>query len=177
MLKPWGVIGWRNWPSGNRRWLGMAVQLIRGMEDLVASGSQLIWTVAHHTWRRWYNRGLTPCRRLLEAWFGIGKCYQVWAADGARAARIRPVRGERLYWQLFVNAGWISWDYPWNLWVTLHHIWQGLSDRSFPMVAFVLIRLISVCMCLFTWRGRSLVGLLFIEGLPPHPLPSTYGSD
>lgn len=61
------------------RQLAMAVRLIRGMEDVVASGSQIVWTLAHQTLRRWYNRGLTPCRRLLEAWFGIGKCYQVWA--------------------------------------------------------------------------------------------------
>uniref|UniRef100_A0A674MK49 FERM domain containing 4B n=1 Tax=Takifugu rubripes TaxID=31033 RepID=A0A674MK49_TAKRU len=55
----------------------MAVRLLRGMEDVVASGSQLVWTLAHQTFRRWYNRGLTPCRRFLEAWFGIGKCYQM----------------------------------------------------------------------------------------------------
>lgn len=55
----------------------MAVRLVRGMEDAVASGSQLVWTLAQQTLRRWYNRGLTPCRRFLEAWFGIGKCYQV----------------------------------------------------------------------------------------------------
>lgn len=62
--------------------LGMAVRLIRGMEELVASGSQLVWGMAHQTWRHWWHQGLTPCRRLLEAWFGIGKCYQVGAADG-----------------------------------------------------------------------------------------------
>ncbi|KAM4588170.1 FERM domain-containing protein 4B isoform 4-T4 [Odontesthes bonariensis] len=55
----------------------MAVRVIRGMEDLVASGSQLIWSLAHQTLRRWYNRGLMPCRRLLETWFRIGKCYQM----------------------------------------------------------------------------------------------------
>ncbi|GLD62164.1 FERM domain-containing protein 4B-like protein [Lates japonicus] len=55
----------------------MAVRIIRGMEDLVASGSQLVWSLAHQTLRRWYNRGLMPCRRFLEAWFRIGKCYQL----------------------------------------------------------------------------------------------------
>lgn len=61
----------------------MALRLVRGMEELVASGSQLVWSVAHHTWRRWWHRGLTPCTRILQAWFGIGmgKCYQVGAAD------------------------------------------------------------------------------------------------
>ncbi|XP_029357438.1 FERM domain-containing protein 4B isoform X2 [Echeneis naucrates] len=55
----------------------MAVRIIRGMEDLMASGSQLVWSLAHQTLRRWYNRGLIPCRRFLEAWFKIGKCYQM----------------------------------------------------------------------------------------------------
>ncbi|XP_056220401.1 FERM domain-containing protein 4B isoform X4 [Seriola aureovittata] len=55
----------------------MAVRIIRGMEDLVASGSQLVWSLAHQTLRRWYNRGLMPCRRFLEAWLRIGKCYQM----------------------------------------------------------------------------------------------------
>ncbi|XP_019942592.1 FERM domain-containing protein 4B isoform X4 [Paralichthys olivaceus] len=55
----------------------MAVRIIRGMEDLVASSSQLVWGLAHQTLRRWYNRGLMPCRRFLETWFRIGKCYQM----------------------------------------------------------------------------------------------------
>ncbi|XP_056294059.1 FERM domain-containing protein 4B isoform X4 [Pseudoliparis swirei] len=57
----------------------MAVRIARGMEDRVASGSQLIWSLAHQTLRRWYSRGLMPCRRLLEAWFRMGKCYQMTA--------------------------------------------------------------------------------------------------
>lgn len=56
----------------------MAVRIIRGMEDLVASGSQLVWSMAHQTLRSWYNSGMMPCRRFLDAWFTIGKCYQVW---------------------------------------------------------------------------------------------------
>uniref|UniRef100_A0A3Q3JEF9 FERM domain-containing protein n=1 Tax=Monopterus albus TaxID=43700 RepID=A0A3Q3JEF9_MONAL len=55
----------------------MALNIIRGVEDLVASGSQLIWSLAHQTLRRWYNGGLMPCRRFLEARFRIGKCYQM----------------------------------------------------------------------------------------------------
>ncbi|MED6259380.1 hypothetical protein ATANTOWER_021821 [Ataeniobius toweri] len=54
----------------------MAVRIIRGLEDLVASSSQLVWSLAHETLRTWYHRGLMPCRRLLESWFRIGKCYQ-----------------------------------------------------------------------------------------------------
>nr|XP_043879609.1 FERM domain-containing protein 4B-like isoform X2 [Solea senegalensis] len=55
----------------------MAVSIMRGMEDLMASGSQLVWGLAHQTLRRWYNGGLMPGRRFLEAWFKIGKCYQM----------------------------------------------------------------------------------------------------
>ncbi|KAM6927632.1 FERM domain-containing protein 4B [Xenentodon cancila] len=55
----------------------MAMRILRGMEDLVASGSQLVWSLAHQTLRRWYSHRLMPCRRLLEAWFRIGKCYQM----------------------------------------------------------------------------------------------------
>ncbi|KAF3855822.1 hypothetical protein F7725_016545 [Dissostichus mawsoni] len=45
--------------------------------NLVASGSQLVWSMAHQTLRSWYNSGLMPCRRFLDAWFTIGKCYQM----------------------------------------------------------------------------------------------------
>ncbi|XP_028302399.1 FERM domain-containing protein 4B isoform X4 [Gouania willdenowi] len=55
----------------------MALSIFRGMEELVASSSQIIWTLAHQTLRRWYNQGIMPCRRFLEAWFRIGKCYQM----------------------------------------------------------------------------------------------------
>nr|XP_040058758.1 FERM domain-containing protein 4B isoform X4 [Gasterosteus aculeatus aculeatus]XP_040058759.1 FERM domain-containing protein 4B isoform X5 [Gasterosteus aculeatus aculeatus] len=71
----------------------MAVRIIRGMEDVVASSSQLVWSVAHQTLRRWYSRGLMPCRRLLEAWFGIGKCYQM--TEG-RLCQVHLLDGRKL---------------------------------------------------------------------------------
>ncbi|XP_034023348.1 FERM domain-containing protein 4B [Thalassophryne amazonica] len=55
----------------------MAARIVRGMEELVASSSQLVWSLAHRTLRRWYHHGLMPCRRFLEPWFRIGKCYQM----------------------------------------------------------------------------------------------------
>ncbi|KAM4613665.1 FERM domain-containing protein 4B [Polymixia lowei] len=55
----------------------MAVRIISGVEDLVASSSQFVWTLAHQTLRRWYNHGLLPCRRFLETWLKIGECYQM----------------------------------------------------------------------------------------------------
>ncbi|XP_038141151.1 FERM domain-containing protein 4B isoform X3 [Cyprinodon tularosa] len=71
----------------------MAVRIIRGLEDLVASGSQLVWSLAHETLRTWYNRGLMPCRRLLESWFRIGKCYQM--TEG-RVSQIHLLGGRKL---------------------------------------------------------------------------------
>ncbi|KAM3621924.1 uncharacterized protein V6R79_017905 [Siganus canaliculatus] len=71
----------------------MAVRIIRGMEDLVASGSQLVWSLAHQTLRRWYDRGLMPCRRFLEAWLGIGKCYQM--TEG-RLCQVHLLDGRKL---------------------------------------------------------------------------------
>uniref|UniRef100_A0A8C4IK46 FERM domain containing 4B n=1 Tax=Dicentrarchus labrax TaxID=13489 RepID=A0A8C4IK46_DICLA len=71
----------------------MAVRIIRGMEDLVASGSQIVWSLAHQTLRRWYNRGLMPCRRFLEAWFRIGKCYQM--TEG-RLCQVHLLDGRKL---------------------------------------------------------------------------------
>ncbi|XP_033481349.2 FERM domain-containing protein 4B isoform X3 [Epinephelus lanceolatus] len=71
----------------------MAVRIIRGMEDLVASSSQLVWSMAHQTLRRWYNRGLMPCRRLLEAWFRIGECYQM--TEG-RQCQVHLLDGRKL---------------------------------------------------------------------------------
>ncbi|CAF96928.1 unnamed protein product [Tetraodon nigroviridis] len=83
----------------------MAVRLMRGMEDAVASGSQLVWTLAHQTLRRWYNRGLTPCRRFLEAWFGIGKCYQM--TEG-RPFQVNLLDGRKL--ELLVQPKLVSRD-------------------------------------------------------------------
>ncbi|KAM7423184.1 hypothetical protein PAMA_010962 [Pampus argenteus] len=69
----------------------MAVRsIMRGMEDLVASGSQLVWSLAHQTLRRWCSRGLMPCRRFLEAWFRIGKCYQGTICPGRLTFNITP---------------------------------------------------------------------------------------
>ncbi|XP_023180377.1 FERM domain-containing protein 4B-like isoform X4 [Xiphophorus maculatus] len=71
----------------------MAVRIIRGLEDLVASGSQLVWSLAHETLRTWYSRGLIPCRRLLESWFKMGKCYQM--TEG-RVCQIHLLDGRKL---------------------------------------------------------------------------------
>uniref|UniRef100_A0A8D3AXX3 FERM domain containing 4B n=1 Tax=Scophthalmus maximus TaxID=52904 RepID=A0A8D3AXX3_SCOMX len=71
----------------------MAVRIIRGVEDLVASGSQLVWSLAHQTLRRWCDRGLMPCRRFLEAWLRIGKCYQM--TEG-RLCQVHLLDGRKL---------------------------------------------------------------------------------
>ncbi|XP_047204009.1 FERM domain-containing protein 4B isoform X2 [Girardinichthys multiradiatus] len=71
----------------------MAVRIIRGLEDLVASSSQLVWSLAHETLRTWYHRGLMPCRRLLESWFRIGKCFQM--TEG-RLCQVHLLDGRKL---------------------------------------------------------------------------------
>ncbi|XP_037535067.1 FERM domain-containing protein 4B [Nematolebias whitei] len=70
----------------------MALSIIRGMEDLVASGSQLVWSLAHQTLRRFYNRGMMPCRRFLESWLRIGKCYQTLLVDSRFESALNPPR-------------------------------------------------------------------------------------
>ncbi|XP_068170983.1 FERM domain-containing protein 4B isoform X1 [Antennarius striatus] len=71
----------------------MAVRIVHRMEDLVASGSQFVWSLAHQTLRRWYNHGLMPCRRFLETWFRFGKCYQM--TEG-RQCQVHLLDGRKL---------------------------------------------------------------------------------
>ncbi|XP_016374473.1 FERM domain-containing protein 4B-like [Sinocyclocheilus rhinocerous] len=55
----------------------MALGLFCGIEDLLASGSQLVWTVAEQVLRRCYSDGLVPCRRFLQTWCHLGDVYQM----------------------------------------------------------------------------------------------------
>uniref|UniRef100_A0A8C1Z9Q8 FERM domain containing 4Ba n=1 Tax=Cyprinus carpio TaxID=7962 RepID=A0A8C1Z9Q8_CYPCA len=56
----------------------MALGLFCGVEDLLASGSQLVWTVAEQVLRRCYSDGLVPCRRFLQTWcHDLGDVYQM----------------------------------------------------------------------------------------------------
>uniref|UniRef100_A0A9J8BEH1 FERM domain containing 4B n=2 Tax=Cyprinus carpio TaxID=7962 RepID=A0A9J8BEH1_CYPCA len=56
----------------------MALGLFCGIEDLLASGSQLVWTVAEQVLRRCYSDGLVPCRRFLQTWcHDLGDVYQM----------------------------------------------------------------------------------------------------
>ncbi|XP_043097907.1 FERM domain-containing protein 4B isoform X4 [Puntigrus tetrazona] len=55
----------------------MALGLFCGVEDLLASGSQLVWTVAEQVLRRCYSDGLVPCRRFLQTWCHLGDVYQM----------------------------------------------------------------------------------------------------
>ncbi|XP_068598397.1 FERM domain-containing protein 4B [Brachionichthys hirsutus] len=71
----------------------MALRIAHRMEDVVASGSQIVWSLAHQTLRRWYNRGLMPCRRFLETWFRFGKCYQM--TEG-RQCQVHLLDGRKL---------------------------------------------------------------------------------
>ncbi|XP_058258880.1 FERM domain-containing protein 4B isoform X1 [Hemibagrus wyckioides] len=55
----------------------MALGFLCGMEDVLASGSQLVWTVTEQMLRRCYSDGLLPCRRLIQSWWQIGDVYQM----------------------------------------------------------------------------------------------------
>ncbi|XP_067316285.1 FERM domain-containing protein 4B isoform X3 [Pseudorasbora parva] len=55
----------------------MALGLLCGIEDLLASGSQLVWTLAEQVLRRCYSDGLLPCRRFLQACCHLGDVYQM----------------------------------------------------------------------------------------------------
>ncbi|KAL7891794.1 hypothetical protein AOLI_G00012700 [Acnodon oligacanthus] len=55
----------------------MALGFLCGVEDFLASGSQLVWTVAEQVLRRCYNEGLVPCRRFLQTLCRIGDVYQM----------------------------------------------------------------------------------------------------
>uniref|UniRef100_A0A3Q2XU77 FERM domain containing 4B n=1 Tax=Hippocampus comes TaxID=109280 RepID=A0A3Q2XU77_HIPCM len=62
---------------------------IRGMEDLLASSSQLVWSVAHETLRRWYDRA-SNCKTLPCLMFSFflqmteGRQCQVHLLDGRK---------------------------------------------------------------------------------------------
>ena len=56
----------------------MAMRIMSGVEDLVASSGQLAWSLAQQSLKRWYQRGVAaPCRQLMDAWLQVGGCYQV----------------------------------------------------------------------------------------------------
>lgn len=59
-----------------------AARAIRGMEDLLASSNQLVWSVVHKTLRRWYESALLPCQHFLRAHFRIAHGSQVWRLLG-----------------------------------------------------------------------------------------------
>ncbi|KAF5904286.1 FERM domain-containing protein 4B-like, partial [Clarias magur] len=54
----------------------MAPGFLCGVEDMLASGSHLVWTVAEQALRRCYSDALVPCRRLIQSWWNIGDVYQ-----------------------------------------------------------------------------------------------------
>lgn len=55
----------------------MASVLMCGVEDVLFSGSRLLWTVTVAALRRWYTARLRACRQALRAWCGLRDVYQV----------------------------------------------------------------------------------------------------
>ncbi|XP_019735027.1 FERM domain-containing protein 4B isoform X1 [Hippocampus comes] len=75
------------------------------MEDLLASSSQLVWSVAHETLRRWYDRALLPCQHLLGARFRIARGSQM--TEG-RQCQVHLLDGRKL--ELLVQPKLLSRD-------------------------------------------------------------------
>ncbi|XP_073671292.1 FERM domain-containing protein 4B isoform X4 [Paramisgurnus dabryanus] len=55
----------------------MALGMFCGVEDLLASGSQIVWTLAEQVLRRCYSDGLVPCRRFMQTWCHLGDVYEM----------------------------------------------------------------------------------------------------
>ncbi|XP_059712779.1 FERM domain-containing protein 4B isoform X3 [Haemorhous mexicanus] len=55
----------------------MAPVLMCGVEDVLFSGSRLLWTVTVAALRRWYAARLRACRQALRAWCGLRDVYQM----------------------------------------------------------------------------------------------------
>ncbi|XP_056606395.1 FERM domain-containing protein 4B isoform X1 [Triplophysa dalaica] len=55
----------------------MALGMFCGIEDLLASGSQFMWSLTEQVLRRCYGDGLVPCRRFLQAWCLLGDVYEM----------------------------------------------------------------------------------------------------
>uniref|UniRef100_A0A4W5QBF1 FERM domain containing 4B n=1 Tax=Hucho hucho TaxID=62062 RepID=A0A4W5QBF1_9TELE len=55
----------------------MAVNFMSRVEELLASSSQVVWSLAEQTLRRWSSQGLMPARRFLQTWWQLGDFYQM----------------------------------------------------------------------------------------------------
>ncbi|XP_074770070.1 FERM domain-containing protein 4B isoform X2 [Athene noctua] len=55
----------------------MASVFMCGVEDLLFSGSRVVWTVTVAALRRWYAARLRACRQALRAWCGLRDVYQM----------------------------------------------------------------------------------------------------
>lgn len=62
----------------------MAPVLMCGVEDVLFSGSRLLWTVTVAALRRCYSARLRACRQALRAWCGLRDVYQVKNIDPAQ---------------------------------------------------------------------------------------------
>ncbi|XP_055724256.1 FERM domain-containing protein 4B-like isoform X4 [Salvelinus fontinalis] len=55
----------------------MAVSFMSRVEELLASSSQVVWSLAEQTLRRWSSQGLMPARRFLQTWWQLGEFYRM----------------------------------------------------------------------------------------------------
>lgn len=55
----------------------MALGFMSRVEELLASSSKVVWSLAEQTLRRWSSQGFMPARRFLQTWWHLGEFYQV----------------------------------------------------------------------------------------------------
>ncbi|CAB1353564.1 unnamed protein product [Coregonus sp. 'balchen'] len=55
----------------------MALGFMSRVEELLASSSKVVWSLAEQTLRRWSSQGLMPARRFLQTWWRLGEFYQM----------------------------------------------------------------------------------------------------
>ncbi|XP_036806577.1 FERM domain-containing protein 4B isoform X3 [Oncorhynchus mykiss] len=55
----------------------MALGFMSGVEELLASSSKVLWSLAEQTLRRWSSQGIMPTRRFLQTWWQLGEFYQM----------------------------------------------------------------------------------------------------
>ncbi|XP_029630595.1 FERM domain-containing protein 4B isoform X1 [Salmo trutta] len=55
----------------------MALGFMSRVEELLASSSKVVWSLAEQTLRRWSSQGFMPARRFLQTWWHLGEFYQM----------------------------------------------------------------------------------------------------
>ncbi|KAM8929910.1 FERM domain-containing protein 4B isoform 2-T2 [Pelodytes ibericus] len=71
----------------------MASVFMCGVEDMLCSGSRLVWNLTVSALRRWYTHRLRTCQLMLRTWCGLRAVYQM--AEG-RHCKVHLLDGQKL---------------------------------------------------------------------------------